>query len=92
MFWLPLPVIPFLPLPAEVRVGLGAGMLVAAEIVFWAGAALAGPRAVQQLKGWWRRRLPGAWGASVQANQAESGSPVSIGSDSSSDHSLRDPS
>jgi hypothetical protein len=92
VLWVLLPVIPFLPLSAEFRVGLGVGVLIGAEITFWAGAALAGPEALKRLKGWWRVRMPGLSRSFVRGNQGASGSPVSIGSDSSRDHSPRDPS
>ena len=57
LFWVPLPVIPFLPLPVEARAALGGSMLLGAEIVFWLGAILAGPEAVKRGKSWVRDRL-----------------------------------
>ena len=57
LFWVALPVIPFLPLPVEARAALGGAMLLGAEIVFWLGVALAGPEALKRGKSWVRDRL-----------------------------------
>ena len=52
--WVPLPVVPFLPLDAGVKVTLGGGLVVGAEIAFWLGAALAGPEIVRRARSWIR--------------------------------------
>jgi len=53
--WLLLPVLPFLGISIAAKVIATTGVIVVAELMFWGGAALAGPGAVQRLKGWWRR-------------------------------------
>ncbi len=52
--WVPVPVVPFLPLDTAVKVTLGGGLVVAAEIAFWLGAALAGPEVVRRARSWIR--------------------------------------
>ena len=52
--WVVLPIIPFLPLSVEERATFAGGLIILAEILFWCGAALAGPAAVRRMKSWWR--------------------------------------
>ena len=52
--WVVLPIIPFLPLSVEERATFAGGLIILAEVLFWCGAALAGPAAVRRLKSWWR--------------------------------------
>ncbi len=49
--WLPLPLLPFLPLSMSHRAGLGGGLVIAAEFAFWAGLVLAGPEAARRVRG-----------------------------------------
>ena len=58
--WLLLPVVPFLPLSGARQGAAAGGLVVAAELIFWPGLALAGKGAWQAAKarGW--RRLPAA--------------------------------
>ena len=53
--WLVLPVLPFLERSIAAKATATTVVVVVAELMFWGGAALAGPGAVQRLKGWWRR-------------------------------------
>ena len=61
LLWVPLPFVPFLPLSTGAKAAVGSGLVVAAEIAFWAGAALAGPEAVRRMRSWirtaFRRRV-----------------------------------
>ena len=50
-----LPVLPFLEISIAAKATATTVVVVVAELMFWGGAALAGPGAVQRLKGWWRR-------------------------------------
>ncbi len=54
LLWVPLPIVPFLPLTTGAKAAVGSGLVVAAEIAFWAGAALAGPEAVIRMRSWIR--------------------------------------
>jgi hypothetical protein len=54
--WLVLPALPFTPLSGEQQLAAGGALIVTAEIVFWIGAALAGPEAARRMRSWWRRR------------------------------------
>ena len=54
LLWVLLPVVPFLPLSTGAKAAAGGGLVVAAEIAFWAGAALAGPEAVRRARSWIR--------------------------------------
>ena len=56
--WALLPLLPFLPFSGEMRLGAGGVILVAAEVVFWIGAAMAGPEAARRMRSWWRARPP----------------------------------
>ena len=53
--WPILLAIPFLPLSVAARGGVATGIVVLAEIMFWGGAALAGPEASRRVRNWWRR-------------------------------------
>lgn len=53
--WLVLPVLPFLGISIAAKATVTTVVVVVAELMFWGGAALAGPGAVQRLKSWWRR-------------------------------------
>ena len=48
--WLLLLVLPFLPFSLAERAILAAGLLVLAEVMFWVGAALAGPEVVRRFR------------------------------------------
>ena len=52
LLWVPLPVLPFLSMSGAQKAGLGGGFVVAAEIAFWVGAALAGPEAAKRTRSW----------------------------------------
>jgi hypothetical protein len=54
--WLPLPVVPFLPLSGGAKAALAAGLIAAAEIAFWLGAILAGPEVARRTRSWLRIR------------------------------------
>ena len=54
--WALLPVLPFLPFSGKVRLGAAGVILAAAEVVFWIGAAMAGPEAARRMRSWWRAR------------------------------------
>ena len=56
LLWAPLPIVPFLPLSAGAKVAVGTGLVVVAEIAFWAGTALAGPEALRRIRSWIRDR------------------------------------
>ena len=53
--WPILLLVPFLPLGLAARGAAGTGIVVLAEIMFWGGAALAGPEAARRVRSWWRR-------------------------------------
>ena len=53
--WFLLPGVPFLPLSVAVRGTVGTALIVVAEVIFWGGAALAGPEAARRMRSWWRR-------------------------------------
>ncbi len=50
LLWIPLPVVPFLPLSVGAGTAVAGGLVVGAEIAFWAGAALAGPEVVWRMR------------------------------------------
>lgn len=54
--WILLPGVPFLPLSVAVRGTVGTALIVVAEVIFWGGAALAGPEAARRMRSWWCRR------------------------------------
>jgi hypothetical protein len=53
--WPLLLLVPFLPLSVAARGAVGTGMVILAEVMFWGGAALAGPEAARRVRSWWRR-------------------------------------
>ena len=53
--WPLLLAVPLLPLSIAARGAIGTGMVILAEIMFWGGAALAGPEAARRVRSWWRR-------------------------------------
>lgn len=53
--WPLLLVVPFVPISIAARGAVGTGIVVLAEIMFWGGAALAGPEAARRVRSWWRR-------------------------------------
>lgn len=54
VLWMPLPVVPFLSISGADKATLGGGLIVAAEVAFWLGAALAGPEAARRMRSWFR--------------------------------------
>ncbi len=56
LLWAPLPIVPFLPLSPGAKAAVAGGLVVVAEIAFWAGAALAGPEAARRMRSWFRMR------------------------------------
>ncbi len=54
--WVLLPGVAFLPLSVAARGTVATGVIVVAEVIFWAGAALAGPEAARRMRSWWRGR------------------------------------
>ena len=54
--WILLPGVPFLPLTVAARGTVGTALIVVAEVIFWGGAALAGPEAARQMRSWWGRQ------------------------------------
>ena len=53
--WVLLLGVPFLPLSVAGRGTVATALIVVAEAMFWAGAALAGPEAARRMRSWWRR-------------------------------------
>ena len=53
--WILLPGVPFLPFSVAARGTVGTALIVVAEVIFWGGAALAGPEAARRMRSWWRR-------------------------------------
>ena len=53
--WVLLLGVPFLPLSVAERGTVATALIVVAEVMFWAGAALAGPEAARRMRSWWRR-------------------------------------
>lgn len=53
--WPLLLAVPFFPLSVAARGAVATGMVILAEIMFWGGAALAGPEAARRIRSWWRR-------------------------------------
>ncbi len=56
--WALIPLVPFLPISGPQRLASGGAILVLAEVVFWIGAAMAGPDAARRMRSWWRTRSP----------------------------------
>ena len=52
--WLVLPILPFIGISIAAKAMAARVVVVVAELMFWGGAALAGPAAVRRVKGWWR--------------------------------------
>ena len=52
--WLVLPILPFIGISIAAKAMVATIVVVVAELMFWGGAALAGPAAVRRVKGWWR--------------------------------------
>lgn len=52
--WVVLPVLPFLPISGQQKLGAAGAVLVLAEIFFWGGAAMAGPDAARRMRSWWK--------------------------------------
>jgi hypothetical protein len=55
VLWFSLFAIPFLPLTTLNKTALGAGVFVGVQLAWWSGAALAGPKIIKKLTGWFRR-------------------------------------
>jgi hypothetical protein len=55
VLWLPLPILPFLPIDGADQLAIAGGLVISAEVAFWTGAALAGPEAARRIRSWWRR-------------------------------------
>ena len=53
--WLMLPILPFIGISTVAKAMAATGVVVVAELMFWGGAALAGPAAVRRVKRWWCR-------------------------------------
>jgi short-subunit dehydrogenase len=47
-----LPAVPFLPLPAAVKISLAPGLVVSGEAAFWVGGLLLGKEVLGKIKGW----------------------------------------
>lgn len=56
VLWFSLFAIPFLPLTVGQKAALAGADFVAVQIVWWIGAALAGPKFVAKLKSWFKRK------------------------------------
>ena len=55
VLWFSLFAIPFLSLTLVQKTALGSAFFVGVQVTWWSGVALAGPRVVKQLTGWFRR-------------------------------------
>lgn len=55
LLWVCLLGVPFLPLSVVGRGTVATVLIVIAEVVFWVGAAIAGPAATRRMRSWWRR-------------------------------------
>ncbi len=58
--WVVLPVVPFLPMETGAKAMLAGGQVVVAEVIFWLGAAIAGPEAARRIRVWRRQPDPQA--------------------------------
>ena len=56
VLWFSLFVVPFLPLTVGQKAGLAGAMFVGVQVAWWSGAALVGPRTIERMRSWWRRR------------------------------------
>ena len=65
--WVVLPVVPFLSMEAGAKATLAGGQIVFAEVIFWLGAAMAGPEAPRRMRTW-RRPKPDPATASFPAD------------------------
>jgi VIT1/CCC1 family predicted Fe2+/Mn2+ transporter len=54
VLWFAIPVLPFLPISGGQQLAAAAAILIVAEVLFWVGAAIAGPEAVRRVRSWWR--------------------------------------
>ena len=54
--WVALPVVPFLPLETGEKAALAGGQVIVAEVIFWLGAAIAGPEAARRIRSRWFRK------------------------------------
>jgi hypothetical protein len=59
-FYAAIPVVPFLPLTTAQKIGLSAGLVVAAEVVFWGAALFVGKEVISRYRRFfdprtWRR-------------------------------------
>jgi hypothetical protein len=54
VLWFSLFAIPFLSLTLGQKTALGGAVFVGVQITWWSGVALAGPRVVKSLTGWFR--------------------------------------
>ena len=55
VLWILLLGVPFLPLTVAARGTVATAVIVVAEVIFWGGAALAGPEAARRMRSWWHR-------------------------------------
>ena len=64
VLWAPLPVLPFLSIPASVKVAVGTVLFIGVQIAWWGGTVLAGPAAVRKVYAffrqlqWWKQPEP----------------------------------
>jgi hypothetical protein len=64
VLWAPLPVLPFLSLPASVKVVVGTVLFIAVQFAWWGGTVLAGPAVVRKVYAlfrklqWWKKAQP----------------------------------
>jgi hypothetical protein len=60
--WAPLPVLPFLALPASVKLAVGTCLFIGVQIAWWGGTVLAGPGLMRKLSAlfpqWRGRKKP----------------------------------
>lgn len=54
--WPALLLVPFLSIERATKVLVATAIVIVAEILFWLGAALAGPAATRRMRSWWRRK------------------------------------
>jgi len=55
VFWFSLFAIPFTPLTVGQKALLGGAVFLSVQILWWSGAALAGPQTVQAITAWFRK-------------------------------------
>ena len=56
VFWFSIFAVPFAPLSTGQKTIVAGGLFVAVQVSWWTGAALAGPKVVGMLKGWFVRK------------------------------------